>query len=195
MISFFGWCAVLALVLAARPAIATSAAGSQKSANSLDYLPQVELRDQSGHQVSLASLRGKPVVVGFIHTSCEGVCQLMTAKMKTIAQEFDPGFGSKLTMVSITTDPREDRPPQLRAYAKEQGATGNGWLFLTGKPAAVRSVLKLYGVNQDMGDDEMTHVFDLFLIGPDGHELRHYHGSDIKLQDVTADIRTALAHR
>lgn len=191
-----GWCALLGLTFGVRSAFATPAATSrQVSASTVDYLPDVTLRDQAGLPVSLAALRGKLVVVGFIHTSCEGVCQLMTAKMKTIAQDFDPGFGAKLTMVSITTDPREDRPPQLSAYAKEQGATGNGWLFLTGKPAAIRSVLKLYDVNQDMSDDEMTHVFDLFLLGPDGRELRHYHGSKIKPQEVTTDIRTALAHR
>lgn len=168
---------------------------SAATGESTNYLPPIMLRNQLGQQVSLASMRGKPALVSFIHTSCGGVCQMMTAKMKTIAEDFSPQFGTKLNLISITTDPTEDHPAQLKAYAKDRGATGDGWVFLTGKPAAIHSVMKLYDVAQMPGDDSMTHVFDLFLIGPDGRLLHHYHGSDIKPSDVARDIRTAVAAR
>lgn len=181
-------------VLAFAASVLVVLAVTVMAATPADYLPNITLRDQFNHQLSLASLRGKPALVGFIHTSCGGVCQLMTAKMKTIAQDFDPAFGSKLTMISITTDPREDGPAQLNTYAKNQAAIGEGWVFLTGKPANIKRVLKLYNVAQN-SDDEMTHVFDLFLISSDGRELHHYHGSDIQPKNVATDIRTALAAR
>ena len=177
-----------ALVFSALPA-------SAATGESTDYLPPITLRNQLGQPVSLASMRGRPALVSFIHTSCGGVCQMMTAKMKTIAEDFSPQFGTKLNLISITTDPAEDRPAQLKSYAKDRGATGAGWVFLTGKPAAIHSVMKLYDVAQMPDDDAMTHVFDLFLIGPDGRLLHHYHGSDIKPSDVARDIRTAVATR
>jgi protein SCO1 len=168
----------------------------QTSANSAntDYLPDVPLIDQAGRHFSLASMKGKPVLVGFIHTSCQGACQLMTAKMKSVASDLEPAFASKITMVSLTTDPKEDGPAQLAAYAKTQGATGDGWVFLTGKPADVRRVLNLYGVVLDASEDSMTHVFELRLIGRNGHELHRYEGSEIKAASVTADIKKALVH-
>jgi protein SCO1/2 len=158
-------------------------------------LPDVALIDQTGRPFSLASVRGKPVLVGFIHTSCQGVCELMTAKMKSVAQDLEPSFGSKLTLVCLTTDPKEDGPAQLESYAKAQGAVGDGWVFLTGKPADVQRVLNIYGVAVDTREDPMTHVLELRLIGPDGHELHRYQGTDVKAAVVASDIKSALVHK
>ncbi|MGH7841499.1 MAG: SCO family protein [Candidatus Binataceae bacterium] len=169
------------------PAVATFAR--------INLLPSIPLIDQSGHAVTLASLSGKPVLVGFIHTDCLGPCELMTARMKAVAQELEPSFNSKVTMAVVTTDPKEDHPAQLAAYAKAQGVEGAGWVFLTGKPDDVAHVLNLYGVPHGAADDEMEHVFELYLIGADGRELHQYQGPEIKPAIVAADIRTALARR
>src|SRR3989442_9790865 len=67
----------------------------------IDYLPAIALVDQTGKSFSLATVKGKPVLVGFIHTSCGGVCQMMTAKMKSVAQKLEPSFASKITLVSL----------------------------------------------------------------------------------------------
>jgi cytochrome oxidase Cu insertion factor (SCO1/SenC/PrrC family) len=119
----------------------------------------------------------------------------MTAKMKSVARDLEPSFSTKLTLVSVTTDPEEDGPAQLATYAKAQDTQGRGWVFLTGKPGDVNRVLKLYGVAADTSEDSMTHVFELRLIGPDGRELRRYEGSEIKAATITADVKSALAHK
>jgi protein SCO1 len=169
---------------------ATQAADAESYNN---YLPDIMLTNQYGKPVPLASLKGKPVLVSFIHASCKGVCELMTAKMKSVASDLGKD-GAKVTMVSITTDPAEDDPAELKAYANKEGVASDGFIFLTGKPAAVKQVLRVYGVNQKHGDNETTHVFELFLIGPDGREVRRYHGINIDAAKVAGDIQQALAH-
>jgi len=171
---------------------ATQAGVRAESANTTNYLPDITLTNQYGKKLSLASLQGKPLLVSFIHTSCKGVCELMTAKMKDVADDLGAN-GTKVTMVSISTDPDDDGPGQLMAYAKKEDVANDGFVFLTGKPAAVKQVLAVYGVNQHAGDDEMTHVFELFLIGPDGHQVRHYHGLNIQAAKVAGDIQHTLA--
>jgi protein SCO1/2 len=190
---------VVALIaVAVGPPPAALAEGSLNAPNAsahIDYLPAIALVDQAGKNFSLATIKGRPVLVGFIHTSCGGVCQTMTAKMKTVAEDLEPGFASKLTLVSLTTDPKEDGPAQLATYAKAQDARGRGWVFLTGKPANIQRVLKLYGVAPDASEDSMTHVFELRLIGADGHELHRYSGSDIKAATIATDVKSALADK
>jgi protein SCO1/2 len=190
---------VVALMVAAlglpRAALAEGSLNAATVPTHIDYLPATDLVDQAGKNFSLATIKGKPVLVGFIHTSCGGVCQMMTAKMKSVAQDLKPSFASKLTLVSLTTDPHEDGPAQLASYAKAQNAQGRGWVFLTGKPADVQRVLKLYGVAADTSEDSMTHVFELRLIGPDGHELHRYTGSDIKAATIATDVKSALANK
>ena len=99
-----------------------------------DCLPDINLIDQHGRNVSLASLKGKPVLFDFIYTTCPGPCLLITARMKKIADRLGPKLGTEVRIVSITVDPEHDRPKQLLAYASAQGANVNGWLFLTGTP-------------------------------------------------------------
>jgi cytochrome oxidase Cu insertion factor (SCO1/SenC/PrrC family) len=161
----------------------------------INHLPDIPLVDQLGRPTSLAALKGKPVLIGFIHTDCQGPCELLTAKMKSLAGDLEPSFGSKVTMASITTDPAEDHPAQLAAYAKAQGTEGAGWVFLTGKPADVAHVLAIYGVPHSKPDDAMTHVSELHLIASDGREVHQCNGPQVKAATVAADIKSALARR
>ncbi|MBF6558793.1 MAG: SCO family protein [Candidatus Binataceae bacterium] len=154
-----------------------------------DWLPAAKLIDQNGHPVSLASLKGKIVLVSFIHTSCRGVCEMLTAKMRQVADNLGSDAAARVTMVSITTDPAEDRPPQLLAYAKKEGVDANGWLFLTGPPDQVDRVLAVYNVPHEDEQDELTHVFALYLIGSNGQMVRQYHGMSIAPEVVASDIR------
>ena len=189
------WYALLTVALLSPPLIARATEVQPGSATATNYLPDAALVDQAGHPVSFAALKGKPVLVGFIHASCQGVCQLLTAKMKSVSKELDPSFNTKVTMVSVTTDPKEDGPAQLTAYAKAQGAVGPGWVFLTGQREQVARILKRYGVPEGDPGDELTHVDQLYLIGADGRELHHYGGTEVAAATVAADIRSALTRR
>ncbi|HVC44470.1 MAG TPA: SCO family protein [Candidatus Binataceae bacterium] len=155
----------------------------------MDWLPPVNLIDQNGHPVSLASLKGKIVLVSFIHASCRGVCEMLTAKMRQVAHNLGSNAAARVTMVSITTDPAEDQPPELLAYAKKEGVDANGWLFLTGPADQVARVLAVYNVPHEDEQDELTHVFALYLIGSNGQMVREYHGMSIAPKVVASDIR------
>jgi protein SCO1 len=185
----------VALIVAVPRMGASESEAKSTAVGQVDYLPAVSLIDQNGKPVSLTSLKGRPVLISFIHASCKGACQMMTAKMKMVAQSLGSKFDSNVTMVSITTDPAHDGPPQLLAYAKNEGADAPGWLFLTGKPKAIGRVLALYHVPMEGPDDSMTHDFDLFLVAPDGREARQYQGMKVAPDVVASDIRKTSAHK
>lgn len=160
-----------------------------------NYLPSLALVDQNGKPVLLSSFKGKPVLVGFIHTSCKGVCEMLTAKMKQVAQSLGAGFGSSVTMISITTDPDEDNSAQLLKYAVAQGANTSGYVFLTGKSAQIDRLLELYDVPDEGPDEATTHVLDLFLVAPDGSTMRKYNGMSVSSQALASAIRSSAAGR
>ncbi|HLK87988.1 MAG TPA: SCO family protein [Candidatus Binataceae bacterium] len=158
-----------------------------------DGLPAITLIDQQGRPLSLASLKGRPALVAFIHTQCEGPCELITGHMKQVAQTLGAGFHSEVTMISITTEPEEDRSSELLAYAKAQGVEGRGWVFLTGASANIRRLLALYGVLAE--EKKSDHVLELFLLAADGAAMRRYNGVTTPVQAIAADIRkTAALH-
>jgi len=118
--------------------------GAYDSVNRDDCLADVPLVDQNGKAVSLATLKGKPVLVDFIYTSCPGPCLMITAKMENVALRLGSELGRKVRLVSISVDPEHDGPKQMLDYAQKQGADQNGWLFLTGSPGNIDRALAAF---------------------------------------------------
>ncbi len=163
--------------------------GSYAAVNSSDCLPAITLVDQHGHDVALASLKGRPVLIDFIYTTCPGPCPLMTARMAVVAKLLGPKLGRQVTLVSITIDPEHDRPAELEKYARARGADEAGWLFLTGTPAQIDRVLALYHLRRMRNPDgTVNHAAASFLLGPDGHQVRQYQPLEVKASAVVADI-------
>jgi protein SCO1 len=182
---------IAAVFLAAIITIITLLIGSTSSNASKDnYLPDITLTNQHSRVISLSSLRGKPVLVGFIHTMCKGVCQMMTANMRLVASALPPARVADVTMLLITTDPADDHPPQLLQYAKSQDLAGEGWILVTGPGDRIKQVMRLYGVRHEETDDVMMHVMKLFLLTPGGKLAHVYPGMKVWPQTVAADIET-----
>jgi protein SCO1 len=153
--------------------------GEESGAYPVNYqtssLPDVTLTDQYGHQVPLASLKGKPLLFDFIYTSCPGPCQLLTQHMKLIADKLGSALGPKVSMVSVTVDPEHDRSSRLLSYAKAFNANVNGWYFLTGSPAQIDKLMRPFLLERLRDSNgEIVHVPGYFLVGTDGHPIVNY---------------------
>ena len=156
-------------------------------------LPNVSVIDDHGRSVSLGSLKGKVVLLDFIHIGCPGVCATLVSKFGEVADILKPELGSKVVLLSVTNDPEHDRPEQLLALARSSDADLDGWLFVTGKPADVARVIKAFGVNNDrMPDGSPAHITQVFLLGTDGQKKREYRGMLMKPQAVVSQIRDAM---
>jgi protein SCO1 len=170
----------------------TETTARYSAAGETDCLPDIKLADQSARPFSLASLKGKPVLVDFFYTTCPGPCLVLTARMRSIAEKLGDGLGSKASFVSITVDPEHDTPPQLLAYAKEQRADRKGWVFLTGTPAQIDAVMARFKlVRQHEADGSVDHVLEFFLVGPDGRLRYQYLASEVHSERIAADIDRA----
>ena len=165
------------------------ARGDYPAANSNDCLPNVNLIDQNGAAVSLASLKGKPVLIDFIYASCASTCPMLTMKMTAIAHALGPALGADVKIVSITLDPEHDNPAELAKYAKRHDADHKGWLFLTGTPEQIDEVLAQFKIRRTReSDGTITHSIEAFLLGPDGHQVRQYNALDVSPDAIVADV-------
>ena len=169
--------------------------GSQDSAASASVLTDTKLVDQNGNTVVLSSLKGKPLVVDFIYTSCPGPCLMETAKFANVALRLGNDLGTKVTLVSISVDPEHDGPKQLLDYSRQQGADEKGWYFLTGGPADVDQALAGFKLSRQIEPDgSVGHLVNMMLIGPDGRLVREYNGQIVKAQDIVDDVKKTLSN-
>lgn len=167
--------------------------GAYRGADASNCLTDTKLVDQNGKQVSLASLKGKPMVVDFIYTSCPGPCMMETAKLANVALRLGSDLGSKVTIVSISVDPEHDGPKQLLDYSRQQGADEKGWYFLTGNLRDVDRALAGFKISREIGPDgSVGHLVDMMLIGADGRLVNEYNGEVVKAESIVDDVRKTL---
>ena len=185
---------VVTLIGCRRPAEDIGERGGFAVLNTSDCLPDITLVDQHGRNVSLASLKGKPVLFDFIYTNCPGPCLLLTAQMKQIANRLGPKLGTEARIVSITVDPEHDHPAQLLAYANKQGADVSGWLFLTGTPKQIDDVMARFNViRKREADGTVDHVLEFFLVDANGRALLQYIGQKAEPDRIVSDVERTAA--
>jgi protein SCO1/2 len=183
------------LVLVAANACKSQAQARLSAAmSSADCLPNLTLTDQNGQAVNLAALKGAPVLVDFIYTSCPGPCEMMTQRMTVVASRLGRNLGPKVRFVSVTIDPEHDNPEKLRAYARAQGAEHPGWVFLTGDPARISSLMSAFNLQRVReADGSIDHVLSFFLIRPDGSLQSEYSSLHTPPDLLAGDINNLLS--
>jgi len=145
------------------------------------------LVDQAGRTVTLASLRGKTVVLVDFLSLCQEVCPLTSANVREVSQSLDAAhLSGDVQILETTVDPERDTPQRLAAYQKLFGARA-GWSFVTGSPTDVAALWKSFGVAYERTPTTATpppkdwltgapltydvdHQDVVVVIGPDGHE-------------------------
>jgi protein SCO1 len=151
----------------------TAAADNPYGAN---YFPNLPLTTQDGKKVMFYDdlLKGKSVAINVIYTSCKDECPLETAKMAQVANIFGDKMGKDIFFYSISIDPKHDTPEVLKAYAKNFNV-GPGWLFLTGKEADIKVLVKKLGLSRGSdGANKDGHTASL-MVGnePTGQWMRN----------------------
>ncbi len=106
----------------------------------LFQVPDFTLQDQDGQPFSLASMRGKVWVAGFIFTTCPSVCPKISRAMLDLQQRYARN-GVEVELVSFSVDPENDTPAVLKRYAENLGADLSRWHFVTGDRAAMEALV------------------------------------------------------
>ena len=155
--------------------------------------PDFTLTSQNGAALSLADLRGTPVVVTFIFTTCRSTCPVLTSKLVAIQRRVSGAAKPTVFFVAITVNPETDTPEILKAYAKTHGADLRSWAFLTGPPASINDVARRYAVFQKKRSaDDIEHTFLTSLIDAKGVLRVQYQGVEFNEEEFIADLH-ALA--
>ncbi|BDG04030.1 SCO family protein [Anaeromyxobacter oryzae] len=153
--------ALLALPVAGRAA--PSGDPAEREAKARAYFTNTALKDQAGKPRRFYDdvLRGHVVLLSFMFTRCFDACPLITRKMNAVRTELGDRFGPDVQFVSLSVDPENDPPAELRKFAEKQRAVSPAWTFLTGRKADVQLVLRKLG---QLGDEPGDH-YTGFIVG------------------------------
>ncbi|MHC6225782.1 SCO family protein [Pseudomonas sp. X10] len=126
------------------PAEASNATGTRDAQT---WFTDTVLKDQNGRELRFYSdvLKDRVVMLNVIFTHCNDACPLITRKLREVREAMGAELASQVTFISISSDPQNDTPAVLKAFAEKQGVDGPNWLFLTGDKPQVDLVLGRLG--------------------------------------------------
>jgi protein SCO1/2 len=157
------------------------AAAQAPAANPLD----VDVVDQDGHAVRFYSdlMKDRVVAINFIFTSCQTICTLLGAKFAKVDRLLAERRVSNVLLISVSVDPANDRPEQLRNFAARYGVTQR-WKLVTGEKRNVEQLLRSLG---EYTPDKTAHTGRVLIGRGDGSWVRvDGLGSPEKIADLLA---------
>ncbi len=153
------------------------------------------LTDHNGTARTLASFRGKAVVVFFGYTQCPDVCPTALATLAEAKRQLGAD-GERVQGVFVTIDPERDKPELLRNYVPAFDPT---FLGLYGDAAATEKVAKEFKVlyRKVPGSTPETYTMDhsagMFVFDPQGRLrlfVSHGTGADALAHDLRELLRS-----
>lgn len=96
------------------------------------YIPgDVMLVDSEGREFKLSDLKGKPIILSPIYTTCKSSCPIITKNLKKVIPEVGTP-GKDFWVISLTFNPK-DTLEDLKRFKKEYGINEPGWIVAKAK--------------------------------------------------------------
>lgn len=156
--------------------------------SNIDIAHARNIVNEEGEEVDWSTYEGRPLVVGFIYTSCPmaNMCPRFTKRMREVA-ELTKGSSVDPYFVSISFDPEVDRPEALREYRDLYNVDYENWDFWTsadGSTAPIDRVLQPLGIHIQREEDEIGHNMRLYITDSNHEITAAWGGSNWKPKEV-----------
>jgi len=144
------------------------------------------LVDANGKTFTIASLKGRYIVLTDFFTSCDMICPMTSVNMRDIGDTVKKaGYSKSASVLEVSIDPQRDTVSRIKAYQSLFG--DNSWTIATGNAAQLKSFWSWFGVytreTKAVGDEgsapdwqtgkpqtyDVIHDDVVILIGPNGH--------------------------
>src|SRR5215471_8048972 len=163
----------------------------------------LQFRDEADRTVALSKFfHGKPVLLAPVYYRCPMLCtQILNGVAGALkAVSFNPG--QDFEVVAFSFDPKDTpeiaaakRESYLRRYGRPQ--TANGWHFLTGDEASIKSLTEAIGFHYryDAANDQFAHASGIMLLTPEGRLSRYFYGVEYSPRDLRLGLVEASANK
>lgn len=194
----------VALVLALCAAQAAADAGA---APALDYdaalaasqravgrtVGEASFVDSSRRLVSLASYRGRPLVVQLAYTGCTQVCSTTTRVLDAAVRAAREALGAdRFEVVTIGFNAPFDGPDAMAAFARQNGIRDPRWHFLSGDATAIAAVARDLGFTWAPTAKGMDHISQITVVDAQGAVYRQVYGDRFEARMLIAPLKELL---
>jgi protein SCO1/2 len=139
----------------------------------------VELVTADGARLSFEELRGRPVVLSLVYTSCYHVCSGLTLRLRETVKVAREALGADaFTVVTVGFDTPNDTPGRMQSYARERGAEQPGWYFASTDAATMERLATTVGFTYFPSPKGFDHITQTTIIDARGRVVLQVYGED-----------------
>ena len=142
----------------------------------------VSLVNTEGARINLASLRGKPLIISMIYTSCHHICPATTQHLKKVVNNASEALGEEsFNVLTIGFDVFRDKPPMMASFAREQGVDKSNWMFLSADEPSIATLANDLGFLYYEAPYGFDHLIQATLLSSDLEVYRQVYGIDFEM--------------
>jgi protein SCO1/2 len=146
----------------------------------------------NGERLRLADLRGKPVVISMIYTSCAGICPATTRQLAAAVRVARGVLGSSgFAVLSVGFDTARDTPQALQAFATAQRVAEPRWWFVSASPEDIARLAADTGFWFAPGSGMFDHLIQITLLDGRGRVVQQLYGNEFSALEFTGPLRKA----
>jgi len=140
-------------------------------------LGDYSVTDINGKQHNLAELRGKPMVLSLIFTSCYQICPMTIRHLAKVIDKAREALGhDSFTVVVVGFDTAVDTPDAMRYFAEQQGIEDAGWSLFSISAADAAALTSEAGLIYFPSARGFDHIIQATVIDADGVIYRQVYG-------------------
>ena len=133
--------------------------------------------DANGKTLALEHLRGKPLVISMVYTSCYQICPMTTRHLsKVVAKARDALGDDSFAVAVVGFDTAVDNPATMQYFANQQGISDQGWHLLSGDKASVDALAADLGFQYFPSSNGFDHLIQATVIDAGGRVYRQVYG-------------------
>lgn len=149
-----------------------------------------EFLDREGRAFSLDQLRGRPVVVSMIYTSCYHVCPMITQNVDRVTEiAWDALGADSFSVITIGFDTAVDSPERMRQYATTRNINAANWYFLSGEERTVAALAADIGFLYFASPKGFDHTAQTTVLDAEGRVYRQVYGQSFKTQALVEPLK------
>lgn len=184
---FLGLAALLLMILPgfaqSGPRIDAAAAMAASEAAIGTAVGDHRLLRADGSTLTLSELKGRPLVVSLIYTSCSTVCPVTTQTLKSSIAQARKALGAdSFRILTVGFDARNDTPRRMSAFARDNAIEGDPlWDVVSGTPAVLEALMEEVGFSYSGAAGGFEHVSQTTIIDAEGRVYRQVYGDEFPL--------------
>jgi protein SCO1/2 len=155
-----------------------------------------EFLDQHGRPFRLSDLRGRPLALNMVYTSCYDVCTALTLYLRDAVKVGREALGTEgFSVLTVGFDAARDDPERMRIFGRDRGIDDPNWRLASADAATIRRLADEVGFTWVASPRGFDHVAQVSILDSEGRVVRQVYGEEIAPPALVEPIRTLLLGR